>query len=63
MGPVSQAIATLEALTLERRGATVRNVAPDADSAAAMGTNFMDSRRRAQVIEAGVAQGRALELP
>jgi NTE family protein len=62
-GPVSRAVAGLEALTLERRGATVRNVAPDAASAAALGTNFMDGRRRSAVVEAGVAQGRALELP
>jgi NTE family protein len=61
VGPVSRAVAGLEALTLERRGARVKNVGPDGDSAAAMGTNFMDGRRRAQVIDAGVAQGRALD--
>jgi NTE family protein len=60
LGPVSRAVAGLEALTLERRGAKVRTVAPDEASAAALGTNFMDARRRTQVIAAGVEQGRAL---
>jgi NTE family protein len=62
IGPVSRVVALLEALALERRGAKVRTVAPDEASTAALGANFMDPRRRAQVIEAGVAQGRALEL-
>jgi NTE family protein len=62
LGPVSRAVAALEALTLERRGARVRTVAPDRASSTALGTNFMDPRRRDQVIEAGVEQGRALEL-
>lgn len=62
-GPVSRAVAALEAVSLERRGATVRNVAPDPASAAAMGTNFMDGRRREQVVAAGTAQGRSLQLP
>jgi NTE family protein len=62
-GPVSRAIAGLEAMTLERRGARVRNVAPDTASAAAMGMNFMDPRKRDDVIATGLAQGRRLELP
>ena len=62
-GPVSRAIAGLEAMVLERRGAKVRTVSPDEGSAVAMGFDFMDPRRRDDVIAAGVAQGRALELP
>jgi NTE family protein len=49
-----------EALLLRRRGATVRVVAPDAATVAAMGGNLFDLRRRAAVEAAGYAQGRAL---
>ncbi len=63
MGPLSRAAAAVEAIALERRGAKVVNVSPDAVSAEAMGTNFMDGRRRAQVVAASVAQGRRLRLP
>jgi hypothetical protein len=49
-----------EALLLRRRGATVRVVAPDAATVAAMGGNLFDLRRRAAVEAAGHAQGRAL---
>lgn len=63
MGPISRAVAAVEALALERRGARVVNVSPDAASAAAMGTNFMSSRARAGAAAAGAAQGRALRLP
>jgi len=63
MGPLSRAAAAVEAVALERRGARVLNVCPDAGSAAAMGTNFMARRPRAGATAAGVAQGRALELP
>ena len=63
-GPVSRAIAAIEALTLERRGAKVTGVSPDGPSAVAMGGNLMDGRAssRARVVEAGLAQGRALRL-
>ena len=60
VGPVSRAAAAAEALVLRRRGATVTTIDPDAASAAAMGTNLMDPRRRSAVIAAGVAQGRRL---
>ena len=63
MGPVSRAVAAVEALVLERRGAAVVNVSPDAGSAAAMGTNFMSPGPRRAAAAAGAAQGRALRLP
>lgn len=65
IGPVSRAIAAVEALTLERRGARVTGVSPDAASAAAMGSNLMSTSpaSRARVVEAGLAQGHSLNLP
>jgi NTE family protein len=62
LGPVSRAVAGLEALTLERRGARVQVVVPDSRSSAALGSNLMDPSRRNWVIDTGVEQGRALEL-
>jgi NTE family protein len=59
-GPVSRAIARAEALAMRRRGVQTRTVNPDSASAAAMGLNLMDVRRRGDVIEAGLAQGRRL---
>jgi NTE family protein len=60
LGIVSRSAATVEALALERRGVRVRVVAPDAASVEAFGGNLMDPRPRAQVVAAGLAQGRAL---
>jgi NTE family protein len=60
LGLVSRSVAGVEALALERRGAHVQVVAPDAASVTAIGPNLMDARPRARVIEAGLAQGRAL---
>jgi NTE family protein len=60
LGPVSRGIAATEALVVERRGAEVKNVSPDQDSAAAMGNNLMSYRGRDAVIAAGLAQGRKL---
>jgi NTE family protein len=60
IGPLSRSAAALEALTLERRGARVRTVAPDAASRAAIGPNLMDAGPRRRVIEAGLRQGQAL---
>ena len=57
IGPVSRSLAAIEALTLERRGAHVSIVAPDATSATAMGRNLMDRSRRSATIAAGLAQG------
>lgn len=57
IGPLSRSLAAIESLALERRGARVTTVAPDAGSAAAMGQNFMNGRRRSEAIAAGLAQG------
>ena len=63
LGLVSRSLATVEALALERRGARVTVVSPDAAAAGAMGTNLMDTGRRSRVSAAGMAQGRALARP
>ena len=60
LGPVSRAVAATEALVLRNRGARVTTINPDEASAAAMGANLMDPRRRQAVIDAGLAQGRRL---
>ena len=60
IGMVSRSVAAVEALALERRGARVTVVAPDAASLAALGPNLMDPAPRARVIAAGLAQGRGL---
>jgi hypothetical protein len=57
LGPLSRGVAALEALTLQRRGARVTQVAPDAEATAAMGLNFMDDGKRSDTQEAGFAQG------
>ena len=54
------ATAEVEALALRARGARVRILGPDADSAGHMGAQFMDSRPAKAVHAAGYAQGRAL---
>jgi NTE family protein len=53
----ARAVVVVEALTLKRKGAIVQIVAPDAGSAAAMGTDFMAAGPRAQVLAAGYQQG------
>jgi NTE family protein len=57
---LSRSAASVEALTLRRRGALVRTIAPDVESAAAMGADFMDPGPRPQVLAAGYRQGLAL---
>jgi NTE family protein len=57
---VARAAATVEALALRRRGAIVQTVAPDIESAATMGGDFMDPEPRAHVLAAGYRQGRAV---
>ncbi|HTX44934.1 MAG TPA: patatin-like phospholipase family protein [Solirubrobacteraceae bacterium] len=54
---VARSAAGLEAATLRRRGAIVRTVAPDAEAAKAMGSDFMDPGPRAGVLAAGYRQG------
>ena len=63
VGLISRSLAAVEALALERRGARVTVVSPDAGAAGAMGTNLMDAGRRSRVSAAGMAQGRALSSP
>jgi NTE family protein len=57
LGPVSRGVAGAEALALRHRGAIVETINPDEASSTALGTNLMDPRRRAEVAEAGLAQG------
>jgi len=57
IGQLSRSTATVESLALQRRGATVSTLAPDAEAAQAMGADFMDGRRRAATQQAGYAQG------
>jgi NTE family protein len=59
-GAVSRAIAGAESLTMRRRGVRTTTIGPDRASAAAMGLNLMDGRRRRDVVDAGLAQGRRL---
>jgi NTE family protein len=58
VGPLSRSVAAVEALALQRRGAIVTTLAPDAEAAAAMGPDFMDPGRRSRAQSAGAAQGR-----
>lgn len=60
IGLLSGWIAAVEALALERRGARVRTVSPDAATLSAMGGNLMDARPRSRVVAAGLSQGRRL---
>ena len=48
---------SLESLTLRRRGAAVQTIAPDLESAAAMGSDFMNGEPRGRVLGAGYRQG------
>jgi NTE family protein len=57
VGPLSRSAATVEALALQRRGAIVATLSPDADVTRAMGPDFMDGRRRSATQQAGYAQG------
>lgn len=57
---VARSAVSLEALALRRRGAAVQTVVPNIESAAAMGTNFMDREPRGRVLAAGYRQGLSL---
>jgi NTE family protein len=57
MRNVARSAVAVEALALRRRGARVRTIAPSAECAAAMGSNFMDQEPRTRVISAGYRQG------
>jgi NTE family protein len=54
---VARSAVSVEALVLRRRGAAVQLVAPNMESAAAMGTNFMDREPSERVLAAGYRQG------
>jgi NTE family protein len=54
---VSRTAVSVEALVLRRRGAAVRMLAPSAECAEIMGTDFMDRERRGRVLAAGYRQG------
>src|SRR5581483_6073077 len=54
---LARSAVSVEALALRRRGAIVRTVAPDTESSAAMGGDFMDPEPRPRVLAAGYAQG------
>lgn len=57
MRNVARSAVSIESLALRRRGASVRTVAPNAECAAAMGSNFMDQEPRSRVMAAGYRQG------
>lgn len=57
MRNVARSAVSVEALALRRRGAIVQTIAPNADSAAAMGSNFMDREPRTRVLAAAYRQG------
>jgi NTE family protein len=52
--------AALETLALRNRGARVRMIGPDQDTARIMGPNLMDTRMRDAVLAGGYAQGLTL---
>ncbi len=60
---IARTAASVEALALRARGARVRAVAPNAECAAAMGSDFMDAEPRIRVLAAGYRQGLATAEP
>ncbi len=54
---LARSAVSIEALTVRRRGAIVRTLAPDTESSAAMGGDFMDPEPRERVLDAGYTQG------
>lgn len=54
---VARSAVAIESLALRRRGARVKTIAPNAECAAAMGSNFMDQQPRTRVLSAGYRQG------
>jgi NTE family protein len=57
MRNVARSAVSIEALAVRRRGARVRAIAPNAECAAAMGSNFMDQEPRTRVLSAAYRQG------
>jgi NTE family protein len=56
---VSRTAVGVESLVLRRRGALVRMLAPNAECAVQMGTDFMDQEPRGRVLTAAYRQGLA----
>ncbi len=56
----SRSVMAVEAAALRRRGAAVRVVSPDAESAAEMGWNLMSAEPSSRVLAAAYRQGRRL---
>jgi NTE family protein len=56
----SRSAAAIEAAALRQRGAEVRVISPDEASVEAIGPSLMDAALRADVVAAGLAQGRRL---
>ena len=56
---VSRSATTIEVAVLKRRGANVRVIAPDRDSARAMGEDLMNPKRADRALVAGYRQGQA----
>jgi NTE family protein len=54
---VTRTAVSVESLALRRRGAAVQLLAPNAECAEVMGTNFMDREPRGRVLAAGYRQG------
>ena len=54
---MARSAVSLEMLALRRRGAVVQTLWPDAESAAAMGADFMNHEPRKRVLAAGYRQG------
>jgi NTE family protein len=54
---LARSAVSVEALALRGKGAIVQTVAPDLDSAAALGGDFMDPEPRQRVLAAGYRQG------
>jgi NTE family protein len=57
---VSRSATTIELAVSRRRGASVRVIAPDRDSARAMGEDLMNPRRSDRALAAGYRQGQAI---
>jgi NTE family protein len=57
MRNVSRSAVSIETLALRRRGAAVKTIAPNAECAEAMGTDFMAREPRTRVLDAGYRQG------
>jgi NTE family protein len=56
----SRSVVAVEAAALRRRGATVRVISPDPESATEMGWNLMSAEPSRRVLDAGYRQGRRL---